>query len=660
MIHLLLIEENPSEAEWLQQALAQAAAPDVLVIDWHSQLASGLNRLTEISYDIIFLDLNVSDSQGLQTLTKVQQTAPNCPVVVMVESSEPLIATQVMQAGGQDCIISHSINGFDLLRTLQHAMERKHFELALERRAREMEALYQTSLEINAQIDLPTLLQSLVERAIRLMGLPLGGLYLVQPDKHCLTLTYTVNIKKDYRGTTLQFGEGIAGRVAQTGRPLAVANYQEWEGHAKVYAGSEFKRMLAVPLKSGDTVIGVITLIDDRQVGTWNTDEIRLACLFADQAAIAVQNARTLSAERQKSAELERSNAVIAVLGQMATRLSETLDTSVILETLGNELQHLGITALLTLFEEQSPGHLVVRYISAERSQLMMLETILEKKIIGMQILPNVWPMADHVISEKKGRFQRDPIPLLANFFTNISRTTLESALARFGINQYTPVLYLPLVIKDHPLGLMTLWGGDLRENDLIAFTVFANQVAVALENARLYNRIERQAIIDELTGIYNRRGFYLLAEQQLRLAQRTGSDMLLIFCDVDQLKQINDSYGHKEGDRALVLMADALRATFRSADIIARISGDEFAILAYATPSVGAPALMERLKHEVARINSISKSPFTLGVSAGYSLWTSHQTASLDELLTQADAQMYQVKHKKTTGELRSTSISH
>ncbi len=127
-----------------------------------------------------------------------------------------------------------------------------------------------------------------MERAARLLDLPLGGLYLLQPGGATLRLEYTYNVNPEYRGVTLNIGEGMAGRVAQSGQPLAVSEYSQWEGRVEIYEGSDFRRVLAVPLRADGRIIGVITLGDNKHSGAWSQDEIRLAGLFADQAAIVV------------------------------------------------------------------------------------------------------------------------------------------------------------------------------------------------------------------------------------------------------------------------------------------------------------------------------------------------------------------------------------
>lgn len=652
LTRLLLIEDSPSDARWLQDMLELEPAAEDIRVAWTQHLQSGLKRLSEANFAAVLLDLNLPDSQGLDSLSQVQALYPTIPVVVLASESVSDIASQAMLAGAQDYLIKGQVGGDDIVRAVRHAIERKRAELDLERRAREMQALYETSLEINAQIDLDSLLQALVERAARLMGVPMGGLYLLQPDKESIRLDYVYNIEKDYRGVVLKLGEGLSGKVVQTGQPQSVEDYQHWEDRSPAFDGANFRRVLAVPLRIAGKVTGVINLSDDQSTGQWSDDEIRLASLFADQAAIAVQNARLLEAERQRSTELARSNAMIHALGQVAWRLAETLDPNQILDILSSELKKLEVSAAMALFEGE-PAELVVNYLSIDPKTLELTEKMLGQRLRGFHLPSGIWPLEDG-FSERKSYFIEDSLPMLANVFMKIPASKLELAMGHIGVTHRTPTIYLPLVIKEQPLGMMAVWGSQLRRDDLPAFTVFANQAAVALENARLYNRIERQTILDELTGLYNRRGFFMLAEQQLRVAQRAGNEILLVFIDVDQLKLINDTCGHKEGDRALVKTAEALRATFRAADIPARISGDEFAVLAYSSNELGAASLMERLKHEIERVNTRGRLPFSLSISAGYAVWSPGQPASLDELLARADAQMYQVKRKRITGELK------
>src|ERR1700674_1728956 len=112
-------------------------------------------------------------------------------------------------------------------------------------------------------------------------------------------------------------------------------------------------------------------------------------------------------------------------------------------------------------------------------------------------------------------------------------------------------------------------------------------------------------ALTDDLTCLYNRRGFFAAATQQLKLARRNSQSMLLLFCDVDNLKKINDSYGHREGDLALVRPADALEAAFRDSDVLARLGGDEYAVLALEASDEDQTLLLNRLEKNLKKSNA-------------------------------------------------------
>ena len=183
---------------------------------------------------------------------------------------------------------------------------RKQAEGELSKWAAQLRALYETSLEINAWQDVPTLLNAIVRRAADLLDARMGGLYLVRPDGESLELVVAHNLPGAYTGTTLRFGEGVSGRVAQTGEPLMVSDYQQWQAQAQAYVGAHFRRVLGVPLRIHGRVMGVINVTDDEKTGAFTDEEIRLVNLFADQAAIALENARLLDQLQRELAERTR------------------------------------------------------------------------------------------------------------------------------------------------------------------------------------------------------------------------------------------------------------------------------------------------------------------------------------------------------------------
>jgi len=155
-------------------------------------------------------------------------------------------------------------------------------------------------------------------------------------------------------------------------------------------------------------------------------------------------------------------------------------------------------------------------------------------------------------------------------------------------------------------------------------------------------------SITDQLTGLHNRRGFITLVEQQLKLSDRTKSGMLLFFADLDGMKWINDTLGHDEGDKALIEAANILKETFRASDVIARMGGDEFAILAINTTEVNSEILTGRLQSLIYTHNHQENRRYRLSISLGCSCYDPENPCSLDELMAEADKLMYEQKRRK------------
>jgi len=165
----------------------------------------------------------------------------------------------------------------------------------------------------------------------------------------------------------------------------------------------------------------------------------------------------------------------------------------------------------------------------------------------------------------------------------------------------------------------------------------------------RRQSRLRVLTVTDPLTGLYNRRGFLLLAEQQWKLATRKKSSFLLLYLDVDRFKEINDSRGHKEGDLALQAVAAVLRECFRKSDIIGRIGGDEFAVTAVDARPHSREILEQRLARTVQQSNDRAGREFQLSLSVG--ILTSDDSLgqlSIEDLLAQADGLMYQQKRER------------
>jgi diguanylate cyclase (GGDEF)-like protein len=173
--------------------------------------------------------------------------------------------------------------------------------------------------------------------------------------------------------------------------------------------------------------------------------------------------------------------------------------------------------------------------------------------------------------------------------------------------------------------------------------------VRCATKQYMLQAELGNLALKDDLTGFCNRRGFQTLAERQLKLGRRSGREMLLFFIDVDGLKQINDSFGHAEGDRALKRTAEILKNTFRDSDIIARLGGDEFAVLAIEARDHSEAKIMARLRKYL-KIANAGQTKHTISLSVGVARFHHSNPTSIRKLLVRADQAMYGQKRGRSS----------
>ena len=180
-------------------------------------------------------------------------------------------------------------------------------------------------------------------------------------------------------------------------------------------------------------------------------------------------------------------------------------------------------------------------------------------------------------------------------------------------------------------------------------------------DRERVLEELRTLSLSDELTGLYNRRGFFILAEQQIKIATRTRRGMLLVSADLDGLKKINDGFGHHEGDRAIVDAGQLLRQSFRESDIISRIGGDEFVILITEKPEINAEVLFRRFGKNLESHNRRVQRPYLFSISMGVATFDPQNPVDLNALLIAADKSMYENKkrnrHRSKTED--STSIT-
>ncbi len=202
----------------------------------------------------------------------------------------------------------------------------------------------------------------------------------------------------------------------------------------------------------------------------------------------------------------------------------------------------------------------------------------------------------------------------------------------------------------------------QINEKQLEALRALARQVTLRLELRRTSallqaanEKLEKLSLTDELTGLFNRRGFLIHTEQELKLfrSRRFDRDLRLLMADLDGLKQINDNFGHREGSFAITKTAEMLQKTFRETDVIARLGGDEFVVLLINMPKDTSESAIERLEENLSEFNRSSGKPFQISISCGLIPLDPEDDSPIEEIMHRADEIMYEQKRSKKTLKL-------
>lgn len=198
--------------------------------------------------------------------------------------------------------------------------------------------------------------------------------------------------------------------------------------------------------------------------------------------------------------------------------------------------------------------------------------------------------------------------------------------------------------LRDGRYFLQTLSPVRKSDGTITAVTIISKDIN---EIKRMEEKLRNLSLTDALTGLYNRRGFFTLVEQLLKLSKRQKTGTFMLYADVDNLKDINDTFGHQEGDLALIEIANILKKNFRESDIIARIGGDEFVAIPVGTAGDTIEIITARLQKSFEIYNEERNCSYKLSLSVGTAYYDPERPCSIDELLIQGDKLMYERKRQ-------------
>ncbi|MDR3576613.1 MAG: diguanylate cyclase [Anaerolineaceae bacterium] len=512
--------------------------------------------------------------------------------------------------------------------------ERKLSEEALTRRAKELQALYETFLEINSQKNLNKLLQSIVSRSASLLGAQMGGLYMVRPGGDSLELVINYNLPDDYVGTILKLGEGLSGRILQNGQPLMIEDHSHWAGRTRPFSRSGIKRVLGLPLKIGERIIGIINVADNVKTGPFDEDEIRLVSLFADQAAIAIENTRLYEAsQREIKDRIQAEQALQEIQIQLANRIGD-------LEQRSHEITHLSqLSNLLQLSLQPNEAYSI---ISQYATQLFpnasgALFTLDDQQ---QDLNPRTnWGQPPVRVSS----LTHDDCWALRRNRPYLAVDTSNGMLCRH-ISAPLPGSYLcvPILSEGQEIGLLYLQTNPgqpaLTSAQQQLATAVAEQAGLALSNLQLREYLRTQAISDPLTGLFNRYYLQEYLDMKIRLAKQDGKPVNVILIDLDDFKAMNEKFGYSTGDELLRKFGKIVKQAAEKTGIACRYVGDALTLIMPEISLQESKRKSEHLRREIKKLMVRFEDHFlqNLTVSIGIACFPEHGH-SVAELLKAA-----------------------
>jgi diguanylate cyclase (GGDEF)-like protein len=460
-------------------------------------------------------------------------------------------------------------------------------------------------------------LQEILRITVELTSGDAAAISLLTSDGQAVAPTYSANLPKIFPGI-LPRGQGLIWRIIDTGTPAIVEDYAEQPNAAPSIVRSGVRSVAAAPIRSHDTIIGVLIAYGMQSGRQFTSNDLQIVITIGVQAGYALRNAQLYASEQRRVQGLEALRISMA-------EITAELEQPKLLQAI---IEHAAV--LLAA----SDGVLAL-YSADTRETEVVAAYNTEQSFIGLR-----QKLGEGV----NGYVAQSREPLLIE-----NDRQWEHRRALFTGETPLTVLAVPLLIGDHLLGVLTLNAdGRVRrfnQHDMQQLSLFAQQAAVAIRNAQLFEKVHQLATIDPLTGASNRRHFLDLAANELARADRYPAPVAALVVDIDHFKQINDTYGHTAGDQVLCALVEICHATLRTTDLLARFGGEEFVVLLPKTDAEQARQVAERLRQAISEMASERHPAGVVTVSIGLAAREPGDSSTLEALLDHADQALYMAK---------------
>jgi diguanylate cyclase (GGDEF)-like protein len=495
-----------------------------------------------------------------------------------------------------------------------------------ETRATQLAVLQTASGRLSRASSLEAVGRTVVEETRGIIDYHNARVYLLEPPDQVVPIAFEGRVGAyehvDFDLLRCRVGEGFTGWVAQHGEPLLINDANSDPRGATIAGTDEIdESMLVVPMRYDGITVGVITLSKLGFDG-FDADDLRLLTILADHAATAVETARLLTHSQELAQELRR-------LLDMSSELSGSLDPRQVANLLAGHLARaMGVDECAISYWDRPSGRV---------ESLGYFPTLRLEEIEPFFVVAG-FPETIRVLERKE------------TVIIDAEDPGADPAEVELLVRDGNRVLaMLPLVAKGQAIGLVEMFSKSEVRWDaqrLELARTMANEAAIALENARLYEDARKLADRDPLTGFYNHRFLHERMGEEVVRSQRGRRPLSVLMLDVDDFKLVNDTFGHLFGDKVLTWAAELIRSTLRLSDIAARYGGDEFALILPETDAEEARHAAERILEAFRERPFVGeqRGPVPIAASIGIATFPADGRTGTD-LIAAADAALYQVK---------------
>lgn len=452
-------------------------------------------------------------------------------------------------------------------------------------------------------------------------------------------------IVPDYPKFTLTGWSTLTEFVLSQKQALILKNGQESE-EINLLVGRLFTDgyILALPMWVEENPFGVIFLGFNHREQILE-DDLAIGAFAANQLATAIQKTMMLESEQSLTQQYSHANELLTSLSRVAATLNSSAGPKGVMETMGEGLEKLHIHSMVFLLDEDM-AHIRLEY-SSRQSDLLAFTQKLEQEYLYDRFKVDHTSEYEQVILQKRSVY----VPDITALFSKILPSELGPFLYRIfdilGIGAKSKALLVPLLSENKTVGVLNIYGDDLMEIDQKAGETFGGQISAAFENAVLLSKVQRLAVTDELTGVYNRRGMIENAANLFKIVRRFDRSLSVLMLDLDDFKSINDQFGHDVGDEVLKGFVQQVKANIREIDLLARYGGEEFVVVLEESDLASSMATAERICRFIAShaIQTSQKSiKITVSIGVAELLPTMD---SVEALIKQADRSLYLAKNR-------------